>query len=414
MNEFKDKYLKYKNKYLDLKQIGGAKGYLIPIFRDRNGLRIVLKDVGNSKLKLLSTSDTSNGSTNTLDILGLVRGVSFLNSFEINIDKNRYIIGFTKTRIDPGQNFKFIKLDDIINIIDKGSTNEVIYKNKKYRLLFSPDTKRINFRILREIDKKRINKQLLIKPAAAAAGVAQGPAGAAAGVAQGPAGAAVGMAQQGPAGAAAPRVAQQGPFPIVQRGYADGVPKLKLTRQSSGINIDNNIYVKNYMALINSNFLNRHIDVNIARQNASNASIILMKDDNILLLKLKPNKLGVPGGNIETGDTIELTAIKEYMEETGADLPKIENVRSYYYSNYRSFIYIAQTKSNISYNKTNVKHNESEDYGFINKDNLKKVISNTRGPLILNIDLKSEGNKRYPLRKCNFYSFKEIFDRGYI
>jgi hypothetical protein len=60
MNEFKDKYLKYKNKYLDLKQIGGAKGYLIPIFRDRNGLRIVLKDVGNSKLKLLSTSDTSN------------------------------------------------------------------------------------------------------------------------------------------------------------------------------------------------------------------------------------------------------------------------------------------------------------------------------------------------------------------
>merc|ERR1712227_433551 len=61
-----------------------------------------------------------------------------------------------------------------------------------------------------------------------------------------------------------------------------------------------------------------------------NTFIGVIKDNKLLLIIENNNKLNLPGGGIDKGETTRQAVFREYREEVGP-LPKITNIKSYIY-----------------------------------------------------------------------------------
>lgn len=132
------------------------------------------------------------------------------------------------------------------------------------------------------------------------------------------------------------------------------------------------------------------------RQIIKNAVLCLFKDDYILTVTEKRGTVGFPAGKVKKSDKTIFEAMKrEYIEETGNNLPKLYNLRRFLYNN-KTAIYIAKTNDNVPITLGKNSDGEVIAIKFLKVSDIKKAINNETS---------------FRLRNCVKRSTPIIFDR---
>lgn len=126
-----------------------------------------------------------------------------------------------------------------------------------------------------------------------------------------------------------------------------------------------------------------------------NTFIGIIKDNKLLLIIENNNKLNLPGGGIDRGETPRQAMYREFREEVGP-LPKITNIKSYIYKDITK-IYIGYTDDNIIYSPKQ-DYIETKGIFLVNLDELRLSLEN-RDYIYIN-------NKKYEFR--NIKSIKKF------
>ena len=132
-----------------------------------------------------------------------------------------------------------------------------------------------------------------------------------------------------------------------------------------------------------------------------NTFIGVIKDNKLLLIIENNNKLNLPGGGIDKGETPRQAVFREYREEVGP-LPKITNIKSYIYKDIAK-IYIGYTDDNMIYSPKQ-DHIETKGIFLVNLDELRLSLENNDYIYINNnkYEFRNIKSMRKFLYKLNF------------
>jgi 8-oxo-dGTP pyrophosphatase MutT (NUDIX family) len=133
-----------------------------------------------------------------------------------------------------------------------------------------------------------------------------------------------------------------------------------------------------------------------------NTFIGIIKNNKLLLILENNNKLNLPGGKIDSGETSRKAMYREFKEEVGP-LPNIYNIKSYIYNDHTK-IYIANTDDKIIYDPKQ-DYIETKGFFLVDLDEL-KINLETNDYIFIN-------NKKYQFR--NLKSIKKfLFKLNYF
>jgi len=124
------------------------------------------------------------------------------------------------------------------------------------------------------------------------------------------------------------------------------------------------------------------------------AGVVISQDGKYLLVQeMKPSVRGQwnwPAGKVETGDTIERTAIKEAKEETGFDVELVRKIDIYQHDTTRPVQHVFEAK--IVGGAINFPKDEIMDVRWFTRAELETMKDNLRGEWILDAIQQLESN----------------------